>query len=69
MTARIETLKWTFEKTSRVSKPHLKDSRANTKSNRSIYTETARNPTNLSTQKQQDIQQILKQSTSKIYAC
>jgi len=45
MTARIETLKWTFEKTSRVSKPHLKDSRASTKSNRSIYTETERNPT------------------------
>jgi len=62
MTARIETLKWTFEKTSRVSKPHLKDSRANTKSKRSIYTETARNPTNPKTVSLQNLCML-------IYAC
>jgi hypothetical protein len=62
MTARIETLKWTFEKTSRVSKPHLKDSRANTKSNRSIYTETARNPRNPETVSLQNLCML-------IYAC
>jgi hypothetical protein len=62
MTARIETLKWTFEKTSRVSKPNPKDSRANTKSNRSIYKETARNPTNPKTVSLQNLCML-------IYAC
>jgi hypothetical protein len=56
MTARIQTLKWTFEKTSRVSKPHLKES------NRSIYTETARNPTNPKTVSLQNLCIL-------IYAC
>jgi hypothetical protein len=57
MTARIETLKWTFEKTSRVSNPTLR------------IPEQIQSQTDLSTQEQQEIQQILKQSPSKIYAC